>query len=225
MIARLYNCDNNAIIFDNCALTIEIENPNLLTKIIDDLRGAREDDIEIAFESNNKLIKGGDIEVIIDYQSLSFDNKSITNKIIGKIENEFKMDYAKTIKFNELSNNFKLAIIRLLDSIDIELKFDEEPEIRDALNYIKVKPENFIESLTDKIMQYINIVAELNLYKIICFVNLKAFIDKTNIEKIIQYSLYKKLPIILFEYKHSENNLENEIKLLIDKDYCDIMLI
>lgn len=225
MIARLYNCDNNAINLDNCALTIEIENPILLAKIIDDLRGVSVDNIEIAFESSKKLIKNSDIEVLIDYQGLTFNNKSILNKIIGKIENEFKADYAKTIKFNELSNNFKSAIIRLLDSIDIELEFDEEPEIRDALNYIKVKPENYDDSLTDKIMQYINIAAELCMFKVICFVNLKAFIDKMNVEKIIQYSLYKKQPIVLLEYKHSDFLLENEKKLLIDNDFCDIIIL
>lgn len=224
MIARLYNFDNKCIEFDGKILTLEIENPNMLAKFIKDIRDGNNDDTEIAFEHRGKLLDKKDIELIIDFHALSLFNKNLVSKIFNKIENDFKTDYYKFIKFNEFANEFKENFIALLDDLDIETTVTDDYELKNALNFIEFKPENFDDSLVDKIMQYINIITETNIYKLLCFVNLKAYLDTKSIESIFKYSLYKKLPIILIEYHHDNIVIENEIKLLIDKDLCDIFI-
>lgn len=224
MIARLYNFDNKCIEFDGKILTLEIENPNMLAKFIKDIRDGNNDDTEIAFEHRGKLLDKKDIELIIDFHALSLFNKNLVSKIFNKIENDFKTDYYKFIKFNEFANEFKENFIALLDDLDIETTVTDDYELKNALNFIEFKPENFDDSLVDKIMQYINIITETNIYKLLCFVNLKAYLDTKSIESIFKYSLYKKLPIILIEYHHDNIVIENEIKLLIDKDLCDILI-
>lgn len=224
MIARLYNFDNKCIEFDGKILTLEIENPNMLAKFIKDIRDGNNDDTEIAFEHRGKLLDKKYIELIIDFHALSLFNKNLVSKIFNKIENDFKTDYYKFIKFNEFANEFKENFIALLDDLDIETTVTDDYELKNALNFIEFKPENFDDSLVDKIMQYINIITETNIYKLLCFVNLKAYLDTKSIESIFKYSLYKKLPIILIEYHHDNIVIENEIKLLIDKDLCDILI-
>lgn len=224
MIARLYNFDNKCIEFDGKILTLEIENPNMLAKFIKDIRDGNNDDTEIAFEHRGKLLDKKDIELIIDFHALSLFNKNLVSKIFNKIENDFKTDYYKFIKFNEFANEFKENFIALLDDLDIETTVTDDYELKNALNFIEFKPENFDDSLVDKIMQYINIITETNIYKLLCFVNLKAYLDTKSIDSIFKYSLYKKLPIILIEYHHDNIVIENEIKLLIDKDLCDMFI-
>lgn len=224
MIARLYNFDNKCIEFDGKILTFEIENPNMLAKFIKDIRDGNNDDTEIAFEHRGKLLDKKDIELIIDFHALSLFNKNLVSKIFNKIENDFKTDYYKFIKFNEFANEFKENFIALLDDLDIETTVTDDYELKNALNFIEFKPENFDDSLVDKIMQYINIITETNIYKLLCFVNLKAYLDTKSIDSIFKYSLYKKLPIILIEYHHDNIVIENEIKLLIDKDLCDMFI-
>lgn len=224
MIARLYNFDNKCIEFDGKILTLEIENPNMLAKFIKDIRDGNNDDTEIAFEHRGKLLDKKYIELIIDFHALSLFNKNLVSKIFNKIENDFKTDYYKFIKFNEFANEFKENFIALLDDLDIETTVTDDYELKNALNFIEFKPENFDDSLVDKIMQYINIITETNIYKLLCFVNLKAYLDTKSIDSIFKYSLYKKLPIILIEYHHDNIVIENEIKLLIDKDLCDMFI-
>lgn len=224
MIARLYNSDNKSIDFDGKVLTLEIENPNLLAKFIKDFRDGNCDDAEIAFEHKGKLLDKKDIDLIIDFHALSLSNKNIVSKIFNKIEYDFKADYYKLMQFNEFANEFKANFIALLDDLDIVSNVTDEFNLKNALNFIEFKPENYDDSLVDKIMQYMNIITETNMYKLLCLVNLKAYIDSKTIEAIIEYSLYKKLPIVMIEYHHDNIVIKNELKLLIDKDLCDIII-
>ncbi|MGL5122611.1 MAG: type II-A CRISPR-associated protein Csn2 [Fusobacteriaceae bacterium] len=72
-------------------------------------------------------------------------------------------------------------------------------------------------------LSIIEIVSELQLNKFIIFCNLKSYLLEDELKEIYKFSLYKKIPLILFESSFDKNYFEYEKKLTIDNDYDEFV--
>lgn len=218
----LYNCDNNIILTEDKIVVLEVENPKVFVNIIRDVIEQVFPAREIAFEENNSVVKSKDMICVIDHIGFDISTKTLLTKIYKHIENTLNIDLSCKAQYEQLVNEFRNNLLKLF--VDIDIDFDSEnAEIKDALGIIKLIPMFDSESILDKLLQYINICAELKLCKIIVLVNAKSYLNVDELKQLYIHSLYKKQTLVLLENVHREQLLENERKVFIDNDFCDII--
>ena len=54
------------------------------------------------------------------------------------------------------------------------------------------------------------------------FINLKTFLSKEEVEELYKECFYRKINIILFENYDNNCIIENEKRIIIDSDLCEI---
>ena len=223
MILRLYNCDNRVLDTDEIAV-LEIESPKIFSKIMCDFLYREFPAREIAVERDGEILQSSDICCISDYFNLDFTGKAIIGKLYKQFEKELFSDFAD---YNEIMNSFnelKEKINRFTFRTDIITEPKESPELKEILNFVGIIPLKEQEKILENLIQYVNICAELKLFKVMVFVNLKFYLNETELETLYRQSLYKGLPVILLEGMHREKKLQYEKKLFLDKDFCDTII-
>lgn len=225
MILRLYNNDNSEIKVSNEIFVMEVENPKIFYNILLDFSENQTSVREIAVEIGSNILKPKDILCVSDFISFDIANKNIISKIYKYIETNISTQLEKRIKFDELVLKFTNGFMKFLYDINIELDCEETIEVKDALGMIKIKPLISDEfSILEKLIQYVNICAELKLIKLLVLVNVKSYLSQIDLVAFYKHCIYKGINVLLLESHHVDDLLEYEKKVLIDKDFCDIII-
>lgn len=77
-------------------------------------------------------------------------------------------------------------------------------------------------SMAEKLLQYMKVSRELLGKKLFFFINLKSFLDTSELENFYQTILYEKHNILLIEGFQRETPRECEIFKIIDKALCEL---
>ena len=132
------------------------------------------------------------------------------------------MDEKDKDKINNLYNKLKDIYTHLLDNIDLNLEIQDEFKIEDISKLMKPKI-NTKNNLLENILLLMDIESELNLDKLVVFVNLKSYLENEELIELYKYSLYKDIKILLVDnHNYSTNNIEK--KLQIDEDLIEFMI-
>lgn len=225
MIVRLYNCECKEIIVDSEIFVLEVENPKIFNNILLDLIVQEECAREVAVEINNSLLKPKDIVCVSDFINFDSANKNILSKIYKYLDNDISTQIEKRLKFEGILCDFKQKFMQLLNDINMNFDFAEEVDLKDVFAMLKIKPMIQNEfCILEKLLQYVDICSELKLIKLLVLVNLKSYLSKEELLSFYKHCLYKNINLIILESIHSENILQYEKKVLIDSDYCDIII-
>ena len=103
----------------------------------------------------------------------------------------------------------------------MELSYEAELDFIQLLKATGIKLEEYNDSLVEHLAQYIKAVAKLLKKKVIVFVNLSAFLEKEEIEQLIQQAFYLKVYVILIEPREIDLEISKKC-YIIDKDSCEI---
>lgn len=223
MIIRLYNCDNSLLSTDNFVSVIETSSPKIFSNIIYDILNQSLPAKELAIFDNDKLLKANDILLISDFINIDLSAKSILSKIYKYIGDYISIDIEKKIVFEKLVKTFNIDIYSIINDIDIDFEFNECTDIKDVFSMMKLKPLIEEDNLLSKLLQYLNICAEMRLYKLVFLVNIKSYLSVEELKQLYKHAFYKNLSLLLLENTHKNILLNNEQKVFIDEDFCDIM--
>ena len=86
------------------------------------------------------------------------------------------------------------------------------------INYFS-KFYNLDQEIYEKLEEYIKILAQIVCPKLVIFLNLKAFLEKEEMENLMKICFYNKVTILLIE-SEERYSLDNEKMFIIDKDRC-----
>lgn len=226
MKLMLYTLDNYSTIeMDiNGINVLEIENRNYFLKLLQSLKGYIFNPLEVGVLDNENFL---DLEktcsVIIDYIGLDNASKNILTKLYNKIIEESNSQLDLITKLSELSNSLIEHIDNLTLEMDLNLEFVSKINIKDYLHFVGLVPVNSEKPL-EKLLDYISLIGELNLYRVVVLVNPKSFFSDAEMIEIYKYSLYKRINLLIVENFHRETKLNYEIKYYIDEDLFDIKL-
>lgn len=213
--------ENPIVIEENVVNVIVIENTTYFSKFILELN----DDIFNGtknFYISNKLAElnlSKIATIITDLFNFSV-NKVAISKILKLIEINFNDDAIKQQQLKEIN----CLIFKFLDDIifdlNVDLKIDEEFTISSLLKMANLKVDEEQDNLFNRIINFIKIIGNLDLFKIIFFVNLKTFLTDEQLLEIYKIANYTKINLVLIENK-IYNKLNFEKYYILDNDLCE----
>ncbi len=206
---------------ENITNTLVIENKNFFRKLIADLM--------IQFEGGDgELVLSGayepidiarNIEVISQFVPFEINKKILLNKLCTAVEKTAmnEENYAAT-------QALLADIERYLDTLLFDLPYEFEYEKLNASALIKafgIALNEAYEDDLEKIMDYMQLVRELDRDKIFVFINMRSYYADETMELFVKEAQSRKFHLLLID-NTEYNRLSGERRLIIDADLCEI---
>jgi CRISPR type II-A-associated protein Csn2 len=159
-------------------------------------------------------------ELITTFVPFDINRKNLLNKLMQKIQSiaiseDFVMQ-THTIKATYLK-----YIYDILEKLDYSVDISDDFDISYILKGAEVKFSNDYDSLAEKLIDYMITVNSLENEKCYVLVNLRCYLNNTEVEEFYRTALYNKLKILIISGNDNQA-LINEKKTIIDKDLCQI---
>ena len=201
--------------------SIIIENPNIMSAMIQDINEQIIGNNGISVVSdNNKIMEiSKSVEIITQFIPFEINKKSLMNKLVTKLAT-----YAKSAEYYEKTmgvlSEIESYLIDLLWELDGSFEYDGIA-IEPIIKAIGIKFREDYDKLSEKIIDYIELVTEYERKKLFFLVNLRSYVDDDEIEFLIETALGHKFNIILID-NCEHRKINNEKRYTIDNDRCII---
>lgn len=214
--------ENNIEINNENINVLEIENKKIFFRLINDL---------------NQICNGNVIEEIKTF----IDDKevSITNKV-NVISDYFNIDFSKyMLSINKLINEnlkdnsdksllllYKKLIQKynsIISTVDLPIMVNNDVTIESLTKILKLKI-NYKNSIIKNLFSIIELERSLKYSKFIVLVNLKQYLDDTELKELYKYSIYNNVNIILVDSQCYGCSHDFEKKLIVDDNLVEFMV-
>lgn len=224
---KLVNCElENQIVFEENKINVfVVENKQKFYQYVNVLLNQINNNEEEGFvlSHNNKILNLRKNSLVLnDYFNFNLSNNKIfLNKFYKLLEIKANENYIDDVyKINN-------KIINLLNNLDIEFNinmiFDDELDFKKLLKTYNVSITFFNDKLLEKIIDFIEVLQELDICNFIIFINLKDYLIEEDIIKFYDYVTSKQFNVLLIENKFIKK-LDYEKYLIIDEDLCEIIV-
>ena len=213
---------NGVFDFDSGVLnTLIIENQGFLYRFLSDIvmQINGENGKSILSENDAPVNVSGNVEVIDSFADFSLNRKNVLSKLASSIENS-----ASDAKNYETTMSVLGEVERYLNQISRDLPFDVAfPKLSVASIIKAASPEicDDAETLSEKILNYIEIVYELDKPKLIVIVNMRSFACDEEAELFARTVIPHGYRILMVE-SAERKKLPFEKRIIIDGDLCEI---
>ncbi len=218
------NYIDNTIDLKNSVNVIEIENKNYFYRFVNDLYSiyniGYSDNISF-FKKDEEKNLNGKIKIFINFFDFQFDSKKYINDL-SKYVNENIDESDRNNLFNLYNKIIKLYK-RILNNIDLPLNIEENVTIDNLTKLVKLSI-NYNNELLDNLLLLIDLEKALNTKNILIFVNLKQYLNKTELIEFYKYAVYNEIKLLLIDSQTYGTTVEYEKKLIIDEDLDEFML-
>lgn len=199
-----------------------IESPKLFAKYIKELYDQSqgqtgcfiltEDDMQLDIEKS--------VEVIVNPFSVNINDKKILNKLFAELT---KLAYEEDLYLmtQEIMSKLQDYVLRLEYLSPYILEMDSELDMTAVLKALGVKIENYADDYFENLNLYIKIIAELLKKKMVVLVNIGSYLEKEQIEQLIETAVHNEIKLLLIE-NHQRDFSEEQIRYILDKDGCEI---
>lgn len=224
MIFRIFSFDNDIVIDENSINVLEIHDKSFAVKIIKKIMSNEnifDDEFLVLLDSGKEINIQKNTIIITDFFNINLNDRKLLNRLYDLLEEDIKNDDSL---YNEINEVNRLLINLLKDKINysnFNLEIDEDLNIKELIKAYNVKFQQDNENhLLDYICNYIDIISELNLFKLVFLVNIKSYLNNKQLKELYKYILYKKVNVLVIEMNQYEK-FENEKKLVIDEFFDD----
>jgi CRISPR type II-A-associated protein Csn2 len=214
-----YNIDIN--LNENSTTVISIENPELFTNFVFDLKTQCESGSgNFVLSSDNKELRLDKCsDFILNPFDLDVNGKRFYTKFLKELQElSRENDYEDFIELNSSTLQY---IEKVVDSLPYVITYNTEITETDLYKLYNVKIEDDCGTLAEKIANYVKISQQLLNTKIIFFVNLKDYISVNDLIEVYKEFYYNKIHLIIIEARKNDS-IEGEYSVIIDKDNCII---
>ncbi len=154
------------------------------------------ENIECFNKDNNEIKINNKVRFFSEYFDFGFDSKKystdITKYILSNIEQYESENILKA--FSKLCK----LIDKELQKTDLPISVSTDEGIDNVIKMFKLKI-NQKDDLLEKLLLLIDLEVALNSNKILCFMNLKQYLNKEEIVEFYKYATYNSIKIIMIE--------------------------
>lgn len=200
--------------------SLVIENQRLMIKILQDIYQQIQglSGRATVSEENRILNFEKTVELIDRFVPFEINNRSL----IGKVQNRIEKTAVDT--YYEKTQEVLAIIERFL--FDVTFDFSGEIYFKNLSigNVIKSAGISFREEyddLSEKLINYMELIREYDRDKLFVFVNLRSYIDNTSLDKLMDTILHQGFNVIMIEGREYDS-LPQEKRYIVDKDLCEI---
>jgi len=229
MKLRIFPFEHEIIFDEDHIQVLEIEDRRLFSRVCQsvNLMVAKEDGLEkmFLFEGEKILPFTGNVYFVSDLFSTTISERSMERPLFKEIEESLVLDYEVREKLILALNQCAGMVGNVLNEFDFDVSYDREVELPKFYKAMNIKVAfDILQSPAERIYQLIDVLSSFKKARVMAFANLKAYLEEEEIEKIYQYSLYKKIYLLLIESRPAEKQLMYEKKWLIDQDFDEQVL-
>ena len=201
---------------------IYIENPTHYSQIIGEfINQCKKVDGRFVLSNGSKEIPfDKSVDFIFNPFILDLNERKIITKLYQFLESNVVEDYFADKM--EVSIQILSFIDKLVSTQEYPLTYNQEISIQDVFKLVDVKIDLEAGKLVEQLVDYMNITRSLCEYELYIFVNLKQFINKEELDKLMKNCIYDKISILLLESSDLYERAQYEKKYVIDRDLCDL---
>lgn len=217
------NVETPIILETNNPMILSIENPNEFYRFTEELRKAfNGEESEFSFWINNDAFipdKRGEILLSPFYFETS--DKKIMSLLYKKLQKNFH-DGDFLIEFNEINGKIEKFLLDLCSTVDFSVDY-ETLSIENILKTSCVKPTQEYDGLLEKIVNYVNIFCELKHIDFFVFVGITDVLSEIELLKLYKHCELQKVNLLILEHGKNKRTIENERKIIITEDLCELV--
>ena len=173
----------------------------------------------------NHTLHGDNIICVTDVKNFNMDNKSIVSAVNERVRMFVNSDEIVSEKFQKLSYEM-LSLIRVI-SDEFECDFFVKDQELDILKILKLYGFSTCDDQADwfeKLQNIITLYADLLPKKILCFFNVKEWLNTEETDIFYNHIVNQKINVILFESVECNNTFQKERKIIIDDNFDEIVV-
>ena len=148
-------------------------------------------------------------------------DKKIVNLLYKKLQNNFN-DGAFITEFNEINAKIETFLYDLCSTVDFSLGH-ECVSLESLLKVCSVKPSETYDNLLEKLICYINIFSELKAISFFVLVGVTDVLSDEELVLLYRHCELNKIELLLIERGRTEKRGNNERKIIITEDLCEIV--
>ena len=160
------------------------------------------------------------MEVVVNPFALDFEDRRIQKKLYSQLQ---KAAYGEEMFMDTQKMNAELQsyIFRLENICGYDIEIDTAMDVQLVFKALGVKMEGGEYNFTEKLVQYMKIMAELMGKKVLVFVNIRSYLENEQIQELIKNAVYNEISLLFIEnIQRYFSKTENYY--IIDKDGCEI---
>lgn len=198
-----------------------IESPRQMRQYVIELKNQSEGKTgNFVLSDNGKEISlDKKMEVLFTPFDVDLNDKKCWNKVSGELKN-MALDESHYVQTQQLFAAIQQYFLSLELDSELDVSF-EEPEFGQLLKAVGMKLEEDEQNMLNQLVQYLRILSRLFRKECIVFVNLSSFLEKEELEALLQQAWYMKLRVLLLESREISLPYEKK-RYIIDKDGCEI---
>ncbi len=221
----LYDIDyNNEIDFeDGSVLSVECESKEYFSQLVMNCKGLKDNNLAV-FDGAEQVFFEKEAIVIIDFFSLQSVEKPLLTKMYKLLEKVNGNDEYVVEKLRIIVNTFEKISTYVTDSFNVDLEINPSTNLSEYLKFFDLNFNGENKDVFQNLLNFIDLLSILKVYKILVLVNTKSFFNNLQVDEIIKHCVYGNQKTILLDNVYTREKLNNEIKILIDSDFYDIIL-
>ena len=199
-----------------------VESPCLFRYFVIDILEGNEG--KFVLSENNVVVDiSKNLLCVIDYFNISINERKILTKLNEIIKNEV-LNSELFAEASKLCGKIEKFSDEICKTLDYSLEYNKKPDITSLIKYLDLK---FIESSINRLeclVDYLKINSEILGIRVFLFVNLMSYFNAYEISKLLEFTNYNKINILLLENKMPETITGFDMVYILDKDCCQISL-
>lgn len=211
--------DNNLVFNNEYINCLEVENKNYFYKIVKELNnianGEMEDNVIFTDNESNEINIINKINIIIDYFNIDFNSKKILSLINKKINSSISVNDKDNL--SKLYNKIKKIYIPILNDMDLNIDINNDFDLDLIVKLLNVSIKNK-DNILDNLFLLTDIEHELNISKLLVFVNLKQYLNEQELIELYKYLLYNNIVVLLIDSQAYGVCNKYEKKIIIDNE-------
>ncbi|MEG1791024.1 MAG: type II-A CRISPR-associated protein Csn2 [Clostridia bacterium] len=212
---------------DDKTCVLQVESQKLFLQFVENLHersdGETGDGFQI-YDGCNDYEFSKDVIVLSDIFHLCEFNKKLNIKLQKNILQLFAKDIEAQKLFLQLSQQLIALVNSTTDKIDVPTEMSMDIQFQDFIKLLNISFANIENSTLGKLVDFINIISEFNLCKVLVLINIKCYFSDVQLEELFLHCKYKKIELLLLEHFNDVRTLKTEKRTIIDCDLCEIAL-
>ena len=205
---------------ENIVNVLVVESPHVYRSLINDLilqeSGFAGDFVLSCKNETIEFYKKA--AVISDVFRLDFDSRKISSKLNNYICGIYEMDD----NIRELFNDINDLGYKILEKLQFEADFNHFENVEDIIKVFDFKLISNENGLAESLFEYVKIQKEFFGKELCIIVGLRSCLERDELEAFYKRLEYEKLNVLLLESHQTNEFLDCENVLIIDKDLCEI---
>jgi len=160
-------------------------------------------------------------ELIIDFFSIDCNQRKMLTKLYSQMD-EIAHDEELIEDTLILKSELHRLIFMIEDRLNMKVACDERISIEAVLKAVNIRFDVDELSISEKIIEYMEISSKILKTKLFIFVNLKAYLLPEELDLLFEQIIYNKYNVLIIESTPRDVESRFEKRHIIDMDLCEI---